>query len=175
MAPRTDPIPSEMSGKSRGLGIFGWLLVISVALLALLILIVVFYEGRIAYWDSEIRKMCMKDGGMKIFETAELKKQQYVLLLDKFGQLDIPTENRATEDVPIFHKATRTFIHRNNPEVWRYELEVIRKNDKRVLGKRVTYWRVGGDLIALHPSQFSCPEKSEDIFSALVHQSGEKK
>ena len=113
--------------------------------------------------------------GGEIFEAAELKKQQYVLLLDKFGQLDIPAENRVTEDIPIFHKATRTFIHRNNPEVWKYELEVIRKNDKKVLGMRVTYWRVGGDLIALHPSQFSCPEKSEDIFSAVVHESGEKK
>lgn len=164
-----------IGAKSRGFGILGWLVMVPVAIVALLVLAFAFYEGRKAYWDSEVKGMCEKDGGVKIFEKVELNSRQYALLLNQFGQLSPPLESRSAEDVPIVHNNAYIYIRRNNPEVRRDELVVIRKSDKKVLGVSVSYSRVGGDLIALHPSYFSCPGKSVDIFSAVVHQSKEQK
>ena len=157
---------------SRGLSTIGWLITMPIVLL---ILAIGFYEGRKAYWDYRVKGMCEKDGGVKVFQTVELNEQEYALFLNKFGQLDIPLENRAVENVPIVHSDTRTYVHRGNPEVWRYQLVVIRKSDKKALGVRISYARVGGDLFALHPSRYLCPEKSEDLFSAIVHKTKVRK
>lgn len=161
--------------KSRGFGIVGWLLMIPVAVVVLLVLAVGFYEGRKAYWNSKVKEMCEKDAGTKVFQTIELNEQQYVLLINKFGKLDIPDDKPDARNAPIVRKETSTYIRRNDPEVRRDQLVVIRKSDQQILGTRVTYSRVGGDLIALHPSYFSCPEESVDLFAAVVHMSKEQK
>jgi hypothetical protein len=166
---------SEIATKARGFGILGWLLMIPVVIIVLLILTVGFYEGRKAYWNSKVREMCEKDGGVRVNETVQLGQQQYVLLLNKFGQLSPPSEDRAGSDVPIVHRFTSTYIRRADPEVRRDELAVIRKSDNAVLGASISYSRVGGELFALHPSYFSCPERSTDLFSAVVQQRKEEK
>ena len=132
-----------------------------------------YVPGQQSYWDAQVREMCAKDGGVKVFETVRLNRQQYSLLLNKFGQLSPPLENKAGENVPIVHRFTSTYLRRNDPEVRRDELLVIRRSDGKVLGISIFYSRVGGDLVALHPSYFSCPEKLVDLFSAVVFQEKE--
>ncbi len=134
-----------------------------------------YVPGQQAYWDAQVREMCAKDGGIKVFETVFLNRQQYALLLNKFGQLSPPLENKSGENVSIIHRFTSTYIHRNNPEIRRDELSVIRKSDGKILGLAVSYSRVGGDLIAPHPTYFSCPEQSVNIFEATVRQEGGEK
>lgn len=46
-----------------GLGLIGWIVAVPLGLISLLILVIGFYEGRKAYWDSKVREMCEKDGG----------------------------------------------------------------------------------------------------------------
>lgn len=166
---------SRIGIKSNGFGIVGWLLMIPVVVIVLLILVIGFYEGRKAYWDYRVREMCEKDGGAKVFQTVELNEQQYALLLNKFGKLDIPLDRPVSRNAPIVRKEASIYIRRNDPEVRQDQLVVIRKSDQKVLGTRVSYSRVGGDLIALHPSYFSCPEKSVDLFSAIIHKRKEQK
>lgn len=160
--------------KARGFGILGWVLMIPIVIIGLLILAIGFFEARKAYWDYKVREMCEKDGGVRVFETVRLDRQQYSLILNQFGQLSPPLENKAADNVPIVRKFTSTYIRRNDPEVRRDELVVIRRSDEKVLGVSVSYSRVGGDLIALHPSNFSCSEKSRDIFAAIVQPNEEQ-
>lgn len=122
------------------------------------------------YWDSKINEMCESDGGVRIYETVSLDRQQYDLLLNSFGQLSPPLESRANEGIPIVHRFTSTYIQRFDPEVRRDELTLVRRSDNKVLGISVTYSRIGGDPIALHPSYFSCPSASVDFFSLVVRQ-----
>lgn len=131
-----------------------------------------YVPGQQSYWDAQVREMCEKDGGVRIFEVVSLNSQQYSLLLNKFGQLSPPLESKAEGNVPIVHRFTSIYVRQNDPEIRRDELSVIRKSDEKILGVSVSYSRVGGDLIALHPSFFSCPERSVDIFSAVVRQEG---
>ena len=149
----------------RGLSTIGWLITMPIVLL---ILAIGFYEGRKAYWDAEVRTMCEKDGGIKVFETVKLDRQEYVLLLDKFGQLLPPKQNYTSSKVTIIHTDTSSFIRRSSPEVRRDELAIIRRSDNKVLGVSVSYSRVGGDLIALHPTYFSCPKQSQNIFTNVI-------
>lgn len=132
--------------------------------------------GRQAYWDAQVKEMCEKDGGTEIFEVVELPKQQYDLLLNKFGTLEIPLDGRNAGDAPLVRKEERVSIRDGNPSVRRYEMVIIRKPDQKILGRQVTYSRVGGDFPSpAHTSSFSCPEKRVNLFSAVVKQQGEKR
>ena len=122
------------------------------------------------YWDREIKQLCEKDGGVRVYEKISLSKEQYALVLDQFGQLSPPLESEAREHAPLVRKQTSTYLRRNDPEVRRDELTVVRKSDGKVLGSRVSYSRVGGDFVSLHPSYYSCPDNSADFFSLLVAQ-----
>lgn len=161
--------------KCGGFGVLGWLVMIPVTLVVLLILTIGFFEGRKAYWDSKVKEMCGKDGGGKVLRTVELSKQEYVRLLNKFGKFEIPLDGPGAEDAPIVQKQTSTYIRRNDPEVRQDQTTIIRKSDSAILAISIIYSRVGGDLIALHPSYFSCPEKPVDIYSTVVSYSGAKK
>ena len=161
--------------RCRGFGIVGWLFMIPVGIVALMILAVGFYEGRKAYWDHKIRELCEKDGGGKVLRTIDLNRQEYSHLLNKFGKLETPLDRSGADDALIVQKQTSTYIRRNDPEVRRDVTVVIRKSDSAILAESVIYSRVGGDLIALHPSYFSCPEELTDIYSAVVRQIGAKK
>jgi len=146
----------------------GWLVAIPASVVLLAIAAVGFYEARKAYWDSEVTKLCEKDGGLKIFEIAQLNGSQLALLRNKFGQLDIPNAARAIEGVPLVHSDSKSIIRAANPEVWRYELAVVRRADGKVLGRNVTYARTGGDLFSPQPSTFLCPDPAKDLFSAVI-------
>ena len=128
------------------------------------------YSPTQLYWDSKVKKMCEGDGGVRIIEKVTLSKEQFTRLVNNFGQLAPPLEAQAAADVPIVRRSTSTYIRRNDPEVRRDELTLVRKSDGKVLGALVSYSRVGGDLFALHPTFYSCPESSSDFFSLVVHQ-----
>ncbi len=160
--------------RSGGFGLIGWIIAIPLVIAALLIIIIAFYEGRKAYWDFEVRKLCAKDGGGKVLRTVALSKQEHARLINKFGKFEIPLDRPEAENAAIVQKQTSTYIRRNDPEVRQDLTVIIRKVDNAILAEKIIYSRVGGDLIALHPSYFSCPEMSMDIYSAVVRQNGVK-
>lgn len=135
-----------------------------------------YLPGRQAYWDAQVKEMCEKDGGTKIFEVVELPKQQYDVLRDKFGELNIPPDGPNTREAPFYRKDEFTYFRDGNPSVWRYELVVIRRSDQKILGRRVVYSRVGGEFPSpAHTSSFSCPEGQVNLFTEVVKQSREGK
>lgn len=133
-----------------------------------------YVPGRQAYWDAQVSKMCEKDGGTKIYEVVELPKAQYDRLRDKFGELNVPPDNSTTRETPFYRKDEITYLLEGNPAVRRYELAVIRRSDRKVLGKQVVYSRVGGDFPSpAHTSSFSCPNRRENLFTAVIRQRSE--
>jgi len=132
--------------------------------------------GRQSYWDEKVKEMCEKDGGTRIFEVVDLPKQQYDVLRDKFGELNIPPDGPNTREAPYYRKDEFIYFRDGNPSVWRYELVVIRRSDQKILGRRVVYSRVGGDFPGpAHTSSFSCPEGQVNLFTAVIKQSREEK
>ncbi len=140
-----------------GLGVIRWILSIPLTLILLLILVVGFYEGRKAYWDHRVTQMCEKDGGATVFESINISQDEYKKLGGINGAIPIPPE-RYKKDSPYFDRTDTKKIHEWNPEVIKRKTEIIRSADGKILGKQITYSRIGGDTPTgiMHPSSFSC-------------------
>ncbi|MBX3666069.1 MAG: hypothetical protein KF834_10330 [Burkholderiales bacterium] len=156
-----------------GFGLMGLIVSIPIVLVVFLIIVFAFYEGRIMYWDYQIKKICEQDGDGKIMQTVVLNEQEYARLLNKFGKLEIPLST-SKEGMPLFQIQDSTYIRRSDPEVRQDKTTIIRGADGVILATQAIYSRVGGDLVTFHPSYYSCPEKPLDIYSKVIVQSREK-
>ena len=155
---------SRSSVRSRGLSILGWLLIIPVALVALLILVIGFYEGRKAYWDAKVREMCEKDGRITVYEHIALTRAEYDRLGGKQGMIPLPSQRSVSAGYPFATSTVEKIFREHDPKVYREETSYLRMVDKKVLAKTVRYWRVGGDFPTFaHPSYFSCPDQKEAV------------
>ena len=156
--------------EQRGIGAVGIILLIPVLLIVALIAWVGFAEARKAYWDSEVREMCAKDGGVKVLEKAIVPEFEYAELMNNFGPKSIQAELLSPSSAPLFTTTSSSYIRSWNPEVRRDVMKIIRKGDRKELGISTSYSRVGGDVFALQPSAYRCPEVSGDLFSAVVRK-----
>lgn len=163
------------SKKQNRIGLAGWFVSIPLALIGILILVVIFFEGRKVYWDNKVRELCEKDGGITVYETVQLNEDEYRQYINQFGKLSIPREDEAPDNVQYVYDDKRDFIHQNNPTVRRYEFIIKRRSDNKTLGKRISYSRVGGDFFALDSSSsFRCPEKVESLFKVVMKKNKEE-
>lgn len=145
---------------SRGFGVLGWLIMIAVVIIALLILVIGFYEGRKAYWDYRVREMCEKDGGVTVYEKVLISTEQYKNLPKVADSVSIPPEALMKPESPAFSTLSESVLREWQPRITRREQQIKRRLDGKVIGKIVSYSRVGGDFPTVigHPTSFSCPE-----------------
>ena len=112
--------------------------------------------------DKEVRQLCAKDGGIKVYETVKLPA-------DKFNEWDQPNFYRPDQGenalgVDYVFKNQVVHYRQGNPEMWRTQIQVIRRIDGKILGVSTSYSRRGGDFPGLaHDSSFGCPEERGDI------------
>ena len=162
-----------LGSRSRGFSVLGWLLMIPMAIVALLILVFGFYEGRKAYWDSEVKAMCEKEGGIQVYERVVIPARY----LDRDGNIKIPTANtdptrkpfswEAKPDDLFYYTRDHKTIVSGRLVVGRDEVTIVRRVDKKILGKAVTFGRGGGDFPTYaHPSSFRCP-RHQDLEEAV--------
>jgi len=111
------------------------------------------------YYDEQVRELCAKDGGVRVYETVSLPVEKF----DAFGVVRIPIKRDAKPGDEYYYE-WRVLQHREgNPSVRRDHFLVYRKSDMKLLGEAVSYARLGGDLPGLWDrSSFRCPENSGD-------------
>ncbi len=108
--------------------------------------------------DDEVRRLCAIDGGIKVYETVKLPTYRF----DEYGQVRIPTKKRAKPEDEYYWDASRVFIRKGNPEMWKSQISVYRRVDAKLLGEAISYTRRGGDIPGpWHESSFMCPEKTD--------------
>ncbi|MBX3647519.1 MAG: hypothetical protein KDD77_01725 [Caldilineaceae bacterium] len=111
--------------------------------------------GRTALLDAEVRELCAKDGGVKVYETVKLPAEKF----DKWGNVRIPSKRDAALTDEYYYEIDTTYFRTGNPEVWRSRYWVTRRGDGKVLGESIRYARRGGDIPGpWHPSSFGCPD-----------------
>ena len=106
--------------------------------------------------DAQVRELCARDGGMKIYETVALPAEQF----DQWGVLKTfrPTEKENSLGPDYAYLSESTYFRRGNPEMWRSHVSIVRRRDGKVLGETVRYSRRGGDAPGpWADSYFSCP------------------
>jgi hypothetical protein len=156
MGKKSIPVPL---GQQYGFSVITWFLMIPVFLIALLILTILFYEGRKAYWDVQVKEMCVRDGGVKIFEKLRISKADIDLLGRVDGKIDVPIKQLAKPESPAYMELEFTNLREGEPRITRTESAVIRRADRIVVARWVIYSRFGGDFPSpAHPSISRCPE-----------------
>jgi len=108
--------------------------------------------------DNKVRELCKKDGGIEIYEKVYLPKE----LIDKHGRIQIPYEKDSKPNGPYYYETIKHYYRKGDPEVSRREYRIVRRKDKKILGRLVIYGRGGGGLPGpWHGSSFTCPERSK--------------
>jgi hypothetical protein len=124
------------------------------------------------YWDSKVKAMCEKDGGVTVFERVELSKVKYPQLnYAQNGEVILPINRRTSKHDPFYLKAKTDFLKEGYLKIVRYENSIIRTKDQKTLSTYVSYGRGGGDIPTIsYPSSFSCDEIEgfESNFSKLT-------
>lgn len=115
--------------------------------------------------DREVDRLCAIDGGVRVYETVKLSKEnfgpngevfpQYRHLYPKDGYLGT-NYNVITEEKVLID---------GSPNLKRSRVAIQRVSDGKVLGEWVNYSRFGGDLIGpWEPSRKSCSSHVESGF-----------
>jgi hypothetical protein len=128
------------------------------------ILLVLFLGGcEKARLDEEVRRLCAKDGGVKVHEFVGLNESDYKKLLNDYGELEIRSKKLANPSDEFYTELVTTYIKKGSPELWRSEYQLIRRADEKILAISIYYTRRGGDLPSpLNDSSFSCPSTKEN-------------
>ncbi len=150
--------------------------------LLLLWLFVPFYflYGRTALLDAQVRELCAKDGGVKVYETVRLPAERF----DKRGMLKVyrPNQGENALGPDYIYKMENQYFRKgdnNDVSIWRTHTKVFRRSDEKLLGDSVSYTRRGGDFPGpWHPSSYICPDLKylnllEHVF--VASQMGENK
>lgn len=131
--------------------------------------------GAKAYWDARVKELCAKDGGEIVHERVQLNQDQYKQLRGFAGSVPVPTEEKASSSSPYVSQWIETRLN-ESPSVTRLETRIIRRSDRKVLGRSVQYARSGGDFPTgiAHDSSYSCPEHVDVTRQIFIVEGGAK-
>lgn len=123
--------------------------------------------------DAEVKRLCAMDGGIKVYETLRLPREQF----NQWGQINFykPTQGENALGEKYILKIERHEIVKGNPSydpteiaMSRTHSQVIRRLDLKLLGETVVYLRVGGDPPGRsHTTSFTCPDVKEQGEASL--------
>ena len=117
--------------------------------------------------DQQVKELCAKDGGIKVYETVRLTPEKF----NQWGQPSFykPTQGENALGSDYIFKEARQYYRRGNPEMSRSHYQVIRRSDGKLLGETVLYGRGGGDMPGpWHESSFTCPDPNSAGDVALL-------
>lgn len=115
-------------------------------------------EGEKWLADRQVREMCAKDGGLRVYERVALPPDSF----NQWGQVRIPSERSAGPYDEYFYIASTNHLTNGNPEVWQSRYKVYRKADNKLLGESLGYARRGGGLPGpWQESSFGCPGNTD--------------
>lgn len=116
-------------------------------------------NGVKAYYDRQVREMCARDGGVRVYETVKLPRERF----DQLGQIRIPSKQDAKPGDEYYDEWRVQHYKEGNPSIRRDHFLVYQRSDVKLLGEAISYARLGGDLPGpWHGSSFRCPKQSGD-------------
>ena len=121
-------------------------------------------SGVKAYYDRQVRELCAKDGGVRVYETVPLTTEKF----DKWGNVNIPNKRYAKAADEYYFESEDHYYRHGNPNLLRMNTRVIRKGDGKILGESTRYARSGGDLPGpWHGSSYGCPPLPMKLESSI--------
>lgn len=134
-----------------------------------LVLHIAHYKLKKSRWDTIVTDLCLKEGGVKIFEYVVLSQEEYDRN-DGYGNfIKIKDKSSSKLSHDYFYESKTTFIQKGSPDSAGGEPEVrksiyttFRRNDMKIMQTLIYFGRRGGDAPSFaHPSSFSCTRIDE--------------
>ena len=121
-----------------------------------------YVPGAKSHWDSKVKEMCKKDGGVTVYQQVHVSKDEVSrhVLPTNAGRLSVAPKGLAHPDAPVYAIDRVTTLKEGNPIVRRTETDIVRRRDGAVVAKLVRYARLGGDFPpgVMEGSSFVCPD-----------------
>ena len=111
--------------------------------------------------DAQVKELCAKDGGIKVYERAQLPSSEFneygqVSFYKAFSSSELTSSYVLVKDEQVFKTG--------NPRMWRSYFAVKRIHDGKVLGESIGYTRIGDGFEGpFHPSSFYCPQPFGEV------------
>lgn len=116
-------------------------------------------NGTKAYYDRQVRELCAKDGGVRVYEVVRLPAEKFNQGGQPNFRIPITPYTKLKDTDEYFREWEITELKSGNPSLVRHHFELFRRIDHKLLGESVSYSRRGGDLPGpWHGSSFTCPE-----------------
>ena len=114
-------------------------------------------EREKAKLDREVDRLCMIDGGVRVYERVMLSPDNFGPRGEVFPQYQQLTLSGGRFGPSFTYLFQEIVMVAGNPELVRSESKLIRNTDRKLLGTFVNYSRRGGDLPGpWQPSARSC-------------------
>ena len=129
--------------------------------------------GENMWLDHQVRELCAKDGGVKVYETVTLPADKF----DKYGIVHIPFKKYSKTEDEYYYESENHYYRESYPTLSRSEFRIIRRKDGKVLGESIFYSRGGGGLPGpWHGSGFTCPNPAQSPgLETSIFNKGDKK
>jgi len=119
--------------------------------------------GQKYYYDAKVKRLCAKDGGVKVYETVMLPPERF----NEWGQVPF-FRNTPSEDAlgpEYVYRDEVIYLRKGNPNIRKMHMQIFRKSDMKLLGEVTYYNRGGGDFIfGFTPgSEFWCPAATNEV------------
>ena len=136
----------------------------------------VYCEARKAYWDRQVKQMCEKDGGVRVYEKEKISRELYKQLGGQQGEIPIYSKSSTSIDAPYFTEERTSYLHEKDPQVRRSETRYMKMQNNKTLAIYVYYARVGGDFPTFaHPSSQGCLFPKDGLTKQFIQIEGETK
>ena len=112
--------------------------------------------------DMQVKELCAKDGGVKVYETVTLPPEMF----NQWGQVKFykPTQKEDALGKEYIFKVNSHYYKKGYLSLRRYHVQILRRKSKKLLGESISYDRGGGDPIGpWGASSFSCPNLAGEV------------
>lgn len=107
--------------------------------------------------DREVDRLCAIDGGVHVYETVKLPKENFGPDGEVFPQFKSLRGDRGRYGLEYADVIRTEIIQAGDPSIGRKRLQIVRRADGKVLGEVIDYQRSGGDLSGpWEPSTHTC-------------------
>lgn len=121
-------------------------------------------NGMKAHYDRQVREMCAKDGGVRVYEVVKLPPEKFNQWGQPNFQIPITPYNKLKEADDYYLEWEITKLKSGYLNLTRNHFSLIRHIDRKLLAESVSYSRGGGDLPGpWASSSFTCPNKHKEI------------
>lgn len=107
--------------------------------------------------DREVDRLCAIDGGVRIYETVKLPKENFGPDGEVFPQYRGLPLDKGRYGAQYNLRSEEKVLVAGTPSLYRFSFAIVRQADRRVMGEQVSYVRRGGDFPGpWHDSSHSC-------------------